>query len=340
MTYDDILHATAAAEQALARAANAAALEELRIQYIGRNGLLPRIMKGLKDAEPAERPRLGQAANRFKEGVQAAWQAREAALAAAADEASGPGVDLTLPGAGMRVGGLHPITQILEHVQGVFRAIGFTVASGPDIDTVEHNFDALNTPADHPSRDPQDTFYLSDGRLLRTHTSPIQIRYMKAHPPPVRIIAPGRAYRRDTPDATHSANFHQLEGLYVSGKVSLADLKGDLTHFARQILGPRTRIRFRPHFFPFTEPSVEVDFSCHVCAGKGCRVCKQSGWIEIAGAGMVDPHVFRAVGYDPEAVTGYAFGLGLERIAMILLEIQDIRHLYENDARFLAPFAR
>ena len=339
MTHDDIQRLTDEAVQSLSAAADLKALEEARIRTLGRNGLLPEIMKSLKDATPEERPRLGQASNQFKEAVQAAWSARKEALESAALDKGAPPADVTLPGHGVRPGSLHPITQILERVQQVFRAIGFTVASGPDIETVEHNFDALNTPADHPSRDPQDTFYLADGRLLRTHTSPVQIRHMKTHKPPVRIIAPGRAYRRDTPDATHSANFHQLEGLFVAEKVSMADLKGDLTYFARQVLGPKSKTRFRPHFFPFTEPSVEVDFSCHVCGGSGCRVCKNSGWIEIAGAGMVDPNVFKAVGYDPEAVTGYAFGMGLERIAMILLEIQDIRHLYENDARFLAQFA-
>jgi phenylalanyl-tRNA synthetase alpha chain len=221
----------------------------------------------------------------------------------------------------------------------IFDRIGFTVATGPDVETVFHNFDALNTPADHPSRDEQDTFYLEDGTLLRTQTSPIQIRYMQEHPPPVRIIAPGRAYRRDTPDATHTANFHQVEGLFVDKNVSMADLKGDLTYFASEVLTRDAQVRFRPHFFPFTEPSVEVDFTCHVCKGKGCRVCKNSGWIEIAGAGMVDPDVFNAVGYNPNEITGYAFGMGLERIAMILLEIDDIRRLYENDARFLRQFS-
>jgi phenylalanyl-tRNA synthetase alpha chain len=216
--------------------------------------------------------------------------------------------------------------------------MGFTVADGPDIETEYHNFDALNTPADHASRDTQDTFYLASGELLRTQTSPVQIRVMEKQPPPVRIIAPGRCYRRDTTDATHSANFHQIEGLYVDRQVSMADLKGDLTYFAQQLMGPDVRLRFRPHFFPFTEPSVEYDFSCHVCGGKGCRVCKQSGWIEISGAGMVNPKVFETVGYDPEQWTGYAFGMGVERIAMILFGIPDIRMLYENDARFLEQF--
>jgi phenylalanyl-tRNA synthetase alpha chain len=227
-------------------------------------------------------------------------------------------------------------------VSDIFATIGFTLADGPDIEDEFHNFDALNTPEDHPSKDMHDTFYLDTGELLRTHTSPGQIRYMQDHQPPVRILVPGRCYRRDTEDATHSANFHQVEGLYINKEVSMAELKGDLTYFAQQIVGDKAEVRFRPHFFPFTEPSVEVDFTCHVCASKptpkGCRVCKESGWIEIAGAGMVDPNVLKAVGYDPDQVTGYAFGMGIERIAMIMLEIDDIRRLYENDVRFLAQF--
>jgi phenylalanyl-tRNA synthetase alpha chain len=226
----------------------------------------------------------------------------------------------------------------MDEAVAVFRRLGFVVADGPDLDTVYHNFDALNTPADHPSRDPQDTFYLADGRLLRTQTSPVQIRVMESQDPPVRIVCPGRCYRRDTPDATHSMNFHQIEGLYIDHNVSMADLKGVLAEFAREMLGPGTDVRFRPHFFPFTEPSIECDFTCVVCKGKGCRVCKGSGWIEIAGAGMVDPNVLRTVGYDPEEWSGYAFGMGIERIAMICLAINDIRLIYENDMRFLAQF--
>jgi phenylalanyl-tRNA synthetase alpha chain len=217
--------------------------------------------------------------------------------------------------------------------------MGFTVAEGPDVETPFRNFDALNTPAHHPSLDPQDTFWLESGELLRTQTSPVQIRVMEACRPPVRIITPGRCYRRDTTDATHSANFHQIEGLYVDRRVSLADLKSCMACFAREMMGPGVGVRFRPHFFPFTEPSVECDFSCHVCGGKGCRVCKNSGWIEIAGAGMVDPRVFAKVGYDAEAYTGFAFGMGVERIAMVKYGIPDIRLLYENDSRFLSQFA-
>ncbi|MFA6291447.1 MAG: phenylalanine--tRNA ligase subunit alpha, partial [Victivallales bacterium] len=216
--------------------------------------------------------------------------------------------------------------------------MGFIVAEGPEIETVYHNFDALNTPPDHPSRDPQDTFYFGDGRLLRTQTSTVQIRYMEKNEPPIRIVSPGRCFRRDTPDATHSMNFHQIEGLYIDKNVSMANLKSTLLYFGKELMGSDTELRLRPHFFPFTEPSVECDFSCIMCGGKGCRVCKFSGWLEIAGAGMVNPAVLSNVGYDPEKWNGYAFGMGIERIAMIRYRIGDIRLLYENDVRFLEQF--
>ena len=322
----------------LAGAGDGATLEALRVKYIGRNGMLPDLMQSLKDVAPADKPAMGQALNRFKVGVTTAVAERKAALAAATQAAKAGAFDLSLPGRWPRQGRLLPIAQLIDKTSEIFRRMGFTVADGPDVETEYYNFDALNTPADHVSRDLADTFYLPGGLLLRTQTSAVQARYMESHPPPVRIVCPGRCYRRDTTDATHSANFHQIEGLYVDEKVSLADLKGDLDHFARELMGPGVRSRFRTHFFPFTEPSVEVDFSCHMCGGKGCRVCKQSGWIEIMGAGMVDPNVFKLAGYDPEAVTGYAFGMGIERLAMILFGIDDIRRLYENDVRYLAQF--
>jgi phenylalanyl-tRNA synthetase alpha chain len=227
---------------------------------------------------------------------------------------------------------------LIEESVRIFGALGFTVADGPDIESEYYNFDALNTPPGHPARNEQDTFWLESGELLRTQTSPVQIKVMEKQKPPVRIIAPGRCYRRDTTDATHSASFHQVEGLYVDTRVSMVDLKSDITYFAHEMMGPSVKVRFRPHFFPFTEPSVEYDFSCHVCSGKGCRVCKHSGWIEIGGAGMVDPRVFEKVGYDPEEVTGYAFGMGVDRMAMIKYGINDIRLLYESDVRFLRQF--
>ena len=317
-------------------AADAATLESVRIAYMGRKGLLPKIMEALRTVDPAERPAFGRTANEFKNELTEAIRIRLAALESG--KTAGTAFDLTQPGQWPGLGSRHPITQITDRIVQIFQTLGFTVADGPDIETVWNNFDALNTPADHPSRDEQDTFYLENGDLLRCHTSPVQVRYMMSHQPPVRIISPGRCYRRDTPDATHSANFHQVEGLYVDEQVTLADLKGTLAYFAQELMGPDVKVRFRPHFFPFTEPSVEVDFTCHVCHGKGCRVCKNSGWIEILGAGMVDPNVFRAVGYDASKLTGFAFGMGIERITMILFGIHDIRNLYENDVRFLSQF--
>ncbi len=322
----------------IAGASDGSTLEAARVKYLGRKGVVTALMSSLKEAAPAERPELGRLLNALKQAVQDALDTRRKQLDNVSSAAS-ESFDFTLPGEWREIGMAHPIHALIERATEIFRSIGFTVADGPDIETVRNNFDALNTPEDHPSRDPSDTFYLENGDLLRCQTSPVQVRYMEAHPPPVRIIAPGRCYRRDTPDATHSANFHQIEGLYVDRQVSLADLKGDLTYFARQLFGPGVRIRFRPHFFPFTEPSVEVDASCHVCGGQGCRVCKESGWIEIAGAGMVHPNVFRAVGYERHQVVGYAFGMGIERMAMILFGVPDIRLLYENDLRYLRQFA-
>jgi phenylalanyl-tRNA synthetase alpha chain len=233
---------------------------------------------------------------------------------------------------------MHPVTIVLNQVCEIFEKLGFVPVSGPDIEDDWHVFSALNFAPEHPARDMQDTFFITEDIVLRTQTSPVQIRVMKSVKPPVRIVCPGRVFRRDTPDATHGMNFHQIEGLYVDKNVSLADLKGTLATFARELLGNDVKIRFRPHFFPFTEPSVECDFSCIMCGGKGCRVCKHSGWLEIAGAGMVNPAVFRAVGYDPEEWTGYAFGMGIERIAMIRHRINDLRLLYENNTRFLHQF--
>ncbi len=315
-----------------AAAKDAAGVEALRIAYLGRNGSIPAIIKGMKDVPKEERPAFGKAVQ--------AWKAElEAALAAKSGpgEAGGVEADLTLPGDWRGTGVEHPLSRVIEETAAIFGKLGFTVADGPELENKFNNFTALNTPAHHPSMDRSDTFWFGDDCLLRTQTSPVQIRVMTANKPPVRVICPGRTYRRDTTDATHSANFHQIEGLYVDTKpVSLADLKSVLAYFAKEMMGDGVKVRFRPHFFPFTEPSVEVDFSCHVCKGKGCGVCKQSGWIEVAGAGMVDPRVFKHVGYDPEQVSGYAFGFGVERIAMIKYGIPDIRWLYENDVRFLS----
>ena len=327
-------------EQSLAETAaagDAAALEQVRIRYLGRNGLIPAIIKQMKEVPQAERPEFGKRVQAWRVALEEALAEKLAAAGTGKkDEAV---FDCTLPGRWFAPGAKHPVSRVIEETAAIFARLGFSVADGPDIEDRFHNFTALNTPAHHPSMDISDTFWLTDDKLLRTQTSPIQIRMMEAHEPPVRIITPGRTYRRDTTDATHSANFHQVEGLYVDTEpVSLADLKSTLAHFAREMMGPSVNVRFRPHFFPFTEPSVEVDFTCHVCGGKGCRVCKQSGWIEIMGAGMVDPRVYRHVGY-PEDTYGYAFGMGVERIAMIKYGITDIRDLYANDLRFLGQFA-
>ncbi len=336
MKAQDILDLKSKAIEECHNAGSSEELEAIRIKFLGRNGLLQEIMKGLKGAEPSERPAMGRAANELKQELGAnIGSCRDLLGAAKSGGKKRVAFDYTLPGRWHGRGARHPISAVIEDAVRIFASLGFTVADGPDIETEYYNFDALNTPADHPSRDTQDTFWLESGELLRTQTSPVQIRVMEQQKPPVRIIAPGRCYRRDTTDATHSANFHQIEGLYVDENVSMADLKGDITYFARKMMGPEVKVRFRPHFFPFTEPSVEYDFSCHVCKGAGCRVCKNSGWIEISGAGMVHPRVFGFVGYDSEKTTGYAFGMGVERIAMIKYGINDIRLLYDNDIRFL-----
>ena len=333
----DVQHARSVEE--VAAAADAAGLEQARVRYLGRNGLIPAVVKQMKDVPAEERPAFGKRVQAWRAALEAALAERQLAFASAVAD-DGPAFDYTLPGRWRPLGKMHPVSRVIEETAAIFARLGFSVADGPDIETRFNNFTALNTPAHHPSMDASDTFWLTDDLLLRTQTSPVQIRMMTRHQPPIRIITPGRTYRRDTTDATHSANFHQVEGLYVDTKpVSLADLKSTLAYFAKEMMGSKAGVRFRPHFFPFTEPSVEVDFSCHVCAGKGCRVCKMSGWIEIAGAGIVDPRVFRFVGYDPDKVYGYAFGFGVERVAMIKYGIPDIRWLYENDVRFLRQLA-
>jgi phenylalanyl-tRNA synthetase alpha chain len=320
-------------------ATHADALEQARIKYLGRNGAIPAAMKQLKEVAPADRPEFGKRVNGWRTAFAGRLEARKLELASA-PAAAGKGFDWSLPGSWPNRGTIHPLSLVSAEIARIFCRLGFTVADGPDIETRFNNFTALNTPDHHPSMDESDTFWFDDNLLLRTQTSPVQIRAMLAKPPPIRIITPGRTYRRDTTDATHSANFHQCEGLYVDTRpVSLSDLKATLRYFAREMMGPDVAVRFRPHFFPFTEPSVEVDFSCHVCGGRGCPVCKQSGWIEIMGAGLVDPRVFRYVDYDPAKVHGYAFGMGIERIAMIRYGVTDIRMFYENDVRFLGQFA-
>jgi phenylalanyl-tRNA synthetase alpha chain len=324
---------------AVAAAADLAALDNARVHYLGRKGRVTEILKGLAGASPEERPALGKRANEVKAAVDAAITARHAALEAAevAARAEREAIDPTLPGRRLRQGHVHVINQVYGEIIDIFAELGFQVATGPDIETEYYNFDSLNTPADHPARDAHDTFFVSKGVVLRTHTSPVQMRVMESMKPPVAIVAPGRVYRVDL-DASHSPMFNQIEGLLVDEGVTFADLKGTLQHFFTRFFGPDTRARFRPHFFPFTEPSAEVDISCTVCKAAGCRVCKNSGWLEILGCGMVHPRVFEYAGYDTERYTGYAFGMGVDRIAMLRHAISSIGHLYENDLRFLEQF--
>ena len=318
---------------------NSADLEELRIKYFGRKGLLSTAMRGMGALSEAERPVIGKLANAVRQNLTKAFeevgeslnqQDRENQLAAEA-------IDITLPGRRPQLGKKHPITQTIDRIQQIFGGMGFHIADGPEIEHEYYNFDALNTPEDHPARDLQDTLYITDEVLLRTHTSPVQVRFMEKHKPPVRIIVPGKAYRLDH-DVSHTPTFHQVEGLLVDHHVTFSELKGVLQSFVRQMFGNQTDMRFRPHFFPFTEPSAEVDISCTVCSGEGCRTCSRTGWLEILGAGSVDPNVFEYANYSPDEVTGFAFGMGVERIASIRYGIPDIRALYENDLRFLRQF--
>jgi|TARA_B100000809_G_scaffold237050_1_gene256534 phenylalanyl-tRNA synthetase alpha chain len=327
---------------AVAAADDLKVLEELRVQYTGRRSELRQILGSIGDLPADQRRQVGQAAGKAQKEIEAALGERQQALEQ--QQEAGDALDVTLPGRLPRVGQPHPLSATADELVNALRYMGFTVADGPDVDDEYHNFDALNTPADHPARDLQDTFYLTDGSLLRTQTSTVQIRVMESQPPPVRVLSVGRVYRNETVDATHHMIFHQIEGLCVDEGVSLADLKGTLTALARRVLGEQTQIRIRPHFFPFTEPSVEYDFSCSICgqrgelAGTRCRVCKGTGWIEIGGAGMVDPNVFHSVGYDDERFSGFAFGIGIDRIAMIHHGIDDIRLFLESDMRFTRQF--
>ena len=314
-------------KEVLEKANNATTLEsinEIQITYLSKKGEIPKIMTEIKNVEDQDRAVFGQTINSFKNELIKIVNFK---LELLSKNEKVQTFDVTQPGQWNKIGSSHPITMITNEICSIFQKIGFTVADGPNIETIWNNFDALNTPEDHPSRDKQDTFYLENGNLLRCHTSPVQIRYMKSNKPPIRIISPGRCYRRDTPDSTHSANFHQIEGLFVDQNVTLADLKGTISYFAKELLGKSVKTRFRPHFFPFTEPSFEVDF-----------MHPTTGWIEVLGAGLVHPNVFKNIDYDSDKVSGFAFGMGIERIAMILYNIKDIRDLYENDQRFLRQF--
>ncbi len=314
-------------------------LEDFRIRYLGRKGQFSTILRQLGTVATEERPRLGQLANTVKEQIEGLFAERYQAIHSA-DGVAGPTsslTDLTLPGRIPVSGRLHPVTQVMQEVCAIFENLGFAVAEGPDVEQDYYNFEALNIPAHHPARDMHDTFYVGDSILLRTHTSPMQARIMETRQPPLRVIAPGKVYRCDS-DITHTPMFHQVEGFLVDRHVSFADLKGVLTVFTQKMFERDLPLRFRPSFFPFTEPSAEVDIACVICGGSGCRVCKRSGWLEILGSGMIDPEVFRMVGYDPEIYSGFAFGLGIERIAMLKYGIDDIRLYYENDLRFLSQF--
>jgi phenylalanyl-tRNA synthetase alpha chain len=330
-----------AAQDAIRAARTLEDLEAVRVKYLGRKGLLTGLLRELGGLDPESRRELGRLLNEAKNGLSGSIEERKAALKRARDEESleEESLDITLPGRAFAIGSVHPTIKMMREIMEVFLGMGFTSVEGPEIETEYNNFDALNTPEWHPSRDEHDSFYVADGFVLRTHTSPAQIRVMKSQPPPVRVIVPGRCHRRDTPDVSHVISFYQVEGLYVDYDVSMADLKGTLANFAREVFGPETRVRFRPHFFPFTEPSAELDISCLVCGGKGCRLCKQSGWLEVLGCGMVHPNVFKHVGYDPRNVMGYAFGMGVERLALLKYGIENMRILYDNDLRFLRQFA-
>jgi phenylalanyl-tRNA synthetase alpha chain len=319
----------------LSQIAETSALEQLRLQVLSRKGTLGQFFRRLGSLSPEERPEMGKALNEARARLESAFEEARERLALTARIV--PAVDVTLPGRVPQLGRLHPITQVSSEVAGIFQRLGFEVVEGPEVELDYYNFEALNMPKDHPARDMQDTFYISDTTLLRTHTSPIQVRVMENRRPPVRIIAPGKVYRRDS-DMTHSPMFHQIEGLMVDKDVSFGDLKGILAVFVQQMFGPEVGLRFRPSFFPFTEPSAEVDIQCVMCGGRGCRVCKETGWLEILGSGMVDPEVFKMVGYDPEEVTGFAFGMGVERIAMLKFGINDLRLFFDNDLRFLEQF--
>ena len=324
---------------AITAAASVEVLQDIRINLLGRKGELTALIKGLGSLDAAERPIVGQLVNSVRDEIEAALgsaleTAQENVIAARLQTER---IDTSLPGRRVQKGTKHPVSLVIEEICSIFAGLGFAVAEGPEIEHDWYNFEALNFPPEHPARDMQDTFFVENNLLLRTHTSPVQIRTMLKQKPPVRIIAPGTVYRCDS-DATHSPMFHQIEGLMVDSKVTFGDLKGILTVFTNQLFGQKTGVRLRPSYFPFTEPSAEVDIACVICGGKGCRVCKNSGWLEILGAGMVDPEVFRHVQYDAENISGFAFGMGIERIAMLKYGISDMRLLFENDVRFLRQF--
>ena len=315
-------------------------LEVLRVRYLGKKGELTSVLRGMGQLPPEERPAAGQAANDTRAAIEAQLEARSAFVASAerSRRLVEETLDVTLPGIHRTMGARHPLTLAIDEICGIFLGLGYGIAEGPEVELDRYNFEMLNTPPGHPARDTQDTFYISDSVLLRTQTSPVQVRVMESTVPPIRIVCPGRVYRSDTIDATHSAIFHQIEGLVVDRGITMGDLVGSLQLFARSLFGEETKIRLRPHHFPFTEPSAEVDVTCWTCGGKGCRTCKGEGWIEVLGAGMVHPKVLAGCGIDPDIYSGFAFGIGVERTAMARFGIDDMRAMYENDMRFLAQF--
>ena len=331
-----------AAEAIKKTAANLSELNDVRVKYLGKKGELTSILRGMSKLSKEDRPRIGQIVNEARAQIETLIAEKNEKLKAQelAERLASEKIDITLPGRQQPLGHMHPLTLTLNRIKKIFMSMGFSVEEGPEIERDYFNFEALNLPKDHPARDMQDSFYITDETLMRTQTSPVQARTMQSHEPnsPIRMIAPGRVYRRDDYDATHSPMFTQVEGLVIDEGISLADLKGTLELFLHQIFSEDVGVRFRPSFFPFTEPSAEVDISCVMCHGKGCRVCKGTGWLEILGAGMVHPHVLEMSGYDPKKVSGFAFGLGVERIAMLSYGIDDLRLFYDNDTRFLRQF--
>lgn len=326
----------------LAQCSDAQTLNELRVKYLGKKGELTEILRGMGKLSAEERPVIGQVANEVREAIEQVIAEKQTQFdqAAQQEQLRKETIDVTLPGRTPALGAIHPLTRVIQEIEDIFIGMGFEVAEGPEVEKDYYNFEALNLPKNHPARDMQDSFYITEEILMRTHTSPVQVRTMerKQGEVPVKVICPGKVYRRDDDDATHSHQFTQIEGLVIGENIRMSDLKGTLLLFAREMFGPDTRIRLRPSFFPFTEPSTEIDVTCAFCGGQGCRVCKQSGWLEILGAGMVHPRVLEMGGYDPEKYTGFAFGMGPERIAMLKYGIDDIRHFYTNDLRFLKQF--
>lgn len=329
-----------AVEQVLAEAADLDTLENIRIKYLGKKGELTAVLKGMGKLSPEERPVIGALANEIRSFLEKEIDEKKSELSRKLQEVKlkKEVIDVTMPGKKQETGKLHPLTQVMDDIKDIFIGMGFEIAEGPEVELDYYNFEALNIPKNHPARDTQDTFYIEDNIVLRTQTSPIQVRVMEKQKPPIRVIAPGRVYRSDAVDATHSPVFHQIEGLVVDKGVTMADLKGTLEAFIKSLYGEDAKVRFRPHHFPFTEPSAEVDVSCFVCGGEGCRVCKGEGWIEILGCGMVHPKVLSGCGIDPEEYSGFAFGMGLERVAMRRYDIDDLRLFFENDLRFLKQF--